>query len=205
MPTHESEDARKQQILKAAFSCFSLRGFDNVTMDEVAREANLSKGAVYWYFKSKDDLIAALCESWCNQNHQTLSHMAAERPLEQLMHDFPSFIFTDSGVKEQYKIFFQLWARSTENAELRQRLAAMYAELCQVGSDLIRTAIDREILKPSIDPDGLSRMLASTFDGLLIQWHFNPNLDLVAAWRRFVDYLFEGIRVGTATNRTNQS
>jgi AcrR family transcriptional regulator len=52
-------DARRQQVLDAAFVCFARKGFHETTMKDIAREAGVSYGVVYHYFPSKEDLFAA--------------------------------------------------------------------------------------------------------------------------------------------------
>ncbi len=51
---------RKQQIFQAAITCFNKKGYHQTKMDDIAAEAGLSKGALYWYFKSKKALFLAL-------------------------------------------------------------------------------------------------------------------------------------------------
>jgi len=73
----ESAEVRIRQILDAALSVFSARGFAGSRMDDVAAQCGLSKGALYCRFKSKDELFEALV---CR--HLQLSHpCAAELPL----------------------------------------------------------------------------------------------------------------------------
>ena len=62
MPKVSEEYARgrRRQILDAAASSFARKGLHNATMDDVCLEAGLSKGALYGYFKSKDDIVSAL-------------------------------------------------------------------------------------------------------------------------------------------------
>jgi AcrR family transcriptional regulator len=52
-------EARKNEILDAAFACFRRRGFHQTTMQDIYRETGLSPGAVYHYFRSKEEIIAA--------------------------------------------------------------------------------------------------------------------------------------------------
>jgi len=61
-PRPNVSDQRKVQILNAAESIFTKKGFDEARMDDIAEETGLSKGAVYLYFKSKDDLIIAILD-----------------------------------------------------------------------------------------------------------------------------------------------
>ena len=54
-------EERRQQILGAAVACFARQGFHRTTMKDIYSECGLSPGAVYDYFKSKDDIIVAAC------------------------------------------------------------------------------------------------------------------------------------------------
>ena len=53
-------ERRRQQIIVAAKRVFSERGFSKATMEDIAREAELSPGTLYLYFKNKDELYASL-------------------------------------------------------------------------------------------------------------------------------------------------
>jgi AcrR family transcriptional regulator len=54
------KEKRRQEIIDAAERTFFSRGLDNATMEDVARDAELSKGTLYLYFKSKEDLYLAI-------------------------------------------------------------------------------------------------------------------------------------------------
>lgn len=66
--TQEYIDARTREILKAAGTLFARKGFDGATMQEVARAAGLSAGAIYRYYPSKDGLIRAVFELTLTQS-----------------------------------------------------------------------------------------------------------------------------------------
>lgn len=55
-------DARRQQIIDAARTLFATRGFARTSMSDLVEESGLSNGAIYRYFASKDEIIAAICE-----------------------------------------------------------------------------------------------------------------------------------------------
>jgi len=54
-------EMRRQQIMVAAKRVFSQKGYEKSTVEDIAREAELSPGTLYLYFKSKDELYASLC------------------------------------------------------------------------------------------------------------------------------------------------
>ena len=59
-PRRDVSEERKEQILDAAAEVFSRKGFDKARMDDIVEKTGLSKGALYWYFKSKDEIFEAL-------------------------------------------------------------------------------------------------------------------------------------------------
>ena len=62
--TVEAKDQRRQALLQAALDEFYERGFSAARMDDIAARAGLSKGAIYLYFSSKQDLFISLVESF---------------------------------------------------------------------------------------------------------------------------------------------
>ena len=61
-PKPDVSDERKYQILNAAEQVFTKKGLDLARMDDIAEETGLSKGTLYLYFKSKDELIIAILD-----------------------------------------------------------------------------------------------------------------------------------------------
>ncbi|MFC8385021.1 TetR/AcrR family transcriptional regulator [Nocardia sp. NPDC057272] len=58
--TDAYQERRRQQILDAAQLCFARKGFHDSSMLDILAESKMSAGAVYRYFKSKDDLIVTV-------------------------------------------------------------------------------------------------------------------------------------------------
>ena len=67
MSKHMPAEERKQMILAAAMKVFSETGYIGSSVDDVAKEAGISKGAIYWHFKNKDDLFKSLLEYWTKE------------------------------------------------------------------------------------------------------------------------------------------
>ena len=80
-------DARPEEILNAALSEFTSRGFEAARMEDIAKRAGLSKAAIYLYFPSKMAVLEALIEAKVGplaQHAQTLLAMGADDPLMAL-------------------------------------------------------------------------------------------------------------------------
>jgi TetR/AcrR family acrAB operon transcriptional repressor len=61
--TKEDAALTREQVLRAALLCFHEQGFTATTLRDVARRANTSRGAVYWYFRDKGALLQAVVEA----------------------------------------------------------------------------------------------------------------------------------------------
>lgn len=81
--TKEDAEQTRKAILASAMDMFYEKGYSKTTFDEIAKRINLTKGAVYWYFRNKPDIVAALINDFAEQylsgikefleQHQTVS------------------------------------------------------------------------------------------------------------------------------------
>jgi len=75
------KERRRQQIIVAAKRVFSAKGFTKATMEDIAKEAELSPGTIYLYFKNKDELYASLSLRILQYLLIRLGHLKEEKDL----------------------------------------------------------------------------------------------------------------------------
>ena len=95
------EDAEKtrQAVLESALDVFSEKGYAKATFDEIAARAGFTKGAVYWYFRNKADLVAALIIEYVGRKREELMPNVPEgNTLENLLEYF--VLWADAGEKD---------------------------------------------------------------------------------------------------------
>ena len=61
--TQEDAEKTKQMILDAGFRMFAEQGYYHTSIEDIAKAANVTRGAVYWHFKNKEDFILAMADS----------------------------------------------------------------------------------------------------------------------------------------------
>ncbi len=66
--TREETENTRAQILQSALDCFYEKGFSRTTFEDIAARINLTKGAVYWHFKNKAELLADLINRQAEKN-----------------------------------------------------------------------------------------------------------------------------------------
>ena len=202
MPHHEPEDLRKEQILRSAFDCFSERGFEIVTMEEIAKEAGLSKGAVYWYFKSKDELILELIRNWNKASENILYKLALECSLEELLYKYPAYIIKEMDLKNHYKLLFHLWARSIDNKEVYRHMSESYGEWKEKAVEFIKSGITRKIFRADLNAEVFADTVDGLFNGLMVQWHLDKKMDFEKCWNTAIDRLMDGVKAKTVSEET---
>src|SRR6516225_63975 len=77
-----ADTAKRRQILEGARSLFLAQGFDAASMGAIAREAGVSKGTLYVYFKSKEELFEAIVEEQCGQQAEQIFSFDATADIE---------------------------------------------------------------------------------------------------------------------------
>jgi TetR/AcrR family transcriptional regulator, repressor for uid operon len=80
----------RERIIQSGIECFSKYGFDKSRIDDIAQTADLGKGTVYLYFKSKEDLFYAICENNLKVIKEQLSQIFATTK-ENLLSDAEQF------------------------------------------------------------------------------------------------------------------
>jgi AcrR family transcriptional regulator len=175
--TEEHVEARRRQILSAALRCFAREGFHRTTMQDIFRESDLSPGAVYSYFKGKDELIAAIVAevmSFVGEAAALITEPLPEgrlrRPGEALAEIIDRYQDFELGtVVERARIFPHLVGEQQRNPQLNAAVRTALDTLRGVFETLARAAQERGELDAAVDPEQFSRLPISLMQGLLVQ------------------------------------
>ena len=158
----EYKTAAKSRIVEAARTVFGKKGYHESTMDDVAKEVGVSKGALYSYFESKEDLLKEISL----QGHQTLRNILAEtRACENLEAALEKVYST---ITEKYKgnlhTHFEIVALSSHDAAIRKIVFEDY----QKDIDAIEAFVNEKKKQGVIRMDVNARVLAELFTALYL-------------------------------------
>lgn len=81
------EGSARERIRNAAIELFLQKGYEGVSVDEIARASEVSKPTIYAHFEGKEDLFVSLLENACEQLLAPLVSPADDRPLSDILHD----------------------------------------------------------------------------------------------------------------------
>ncbi|HUH71708.1 MAG TPA: TetR/AcrR family transcriptional regulator [Mycobacterium sp.] len=103
----EDKSQRRDEIMAAAKEVFARKGFHATTIADIAKQAGLAYGSVYWYFDSKDELFHALMavEETALRNHVAAALAALDGPAENVGQEAPLRAFLQISVQATLEFF----------------------------------------------------------------------------------------------------
>lgn len=164
--------ARRQQILDAARVCFLRNGFHQTSMQDVIKEANLSVGAVYRYFPSKNDLITALAEQVIDQITAMFGELVSSDPppsLAMAMQRATDFVTDQTGPDGTMRMALQIWSEAMYDPTLAAFVSQVYARIRMILDRFAEQAIDTGALPAGTDPQTIAVVLFSLMPGYALQ------------------------------------
>jgi AcrR family transcriptional regulator len=180
--SEEKREARRLQILEVAQRCFARQGFHRTSMEDIIRELKSSPGAVYCYFKGKNDIIAAIAEQRHSRESALLAELTPSSNVSEGLQDLARAFFEmlqDPKERERRKLTIQIWAESLRDKRIRKIVerGIRQRDLLTVS---LRSAQQTGQLSDSLDPDAFSRVLLALLQGFILQQAWEPEIDTEA-------------------------
>ncbi|MFQ6231105.1 TetR/AcrR family transcriptional regulator [Nocardia sp. NPDC002869] len=168
----EHLERRRQQILDAARVCFVRKGFHQTSMQDVFTESGLSAGAVYRYFRSKDELVIALASTTAGDIRAQMAAVIHGDPLPtpaQLVARMTEWIEVQSGPEGRIRLAPQAWSLALvddEAAEPVRRTLRGIREMWREYAERMRAA---GWLPPDADLQAVAAALFGLLPGFILQ------------------------------------
>jgi AcrR family transcriptional regulator len=157
----------REKIVHAAIIAFSKYGYDRTRMDDIADTAKLSKGTLYLYFKSKEELFYAISENNIRDLKEHLSALFTKS--EDLVSDSQKFYVNFRKASEQSdEIFLETIAESSRNQKLQDMLYHQRLKVLDVVTEYLSLQIKKGFLNSDMDIDAVALALVALYDGLTV-------------------------------------
>ena len=175
---------RRNQILDAAVATFSRNGLHQTTIEDIRLEAGLSRGAVYHYFKSKEDIIDAIRGRSARQAEAFYISRTeaddAESVLLGLIDSTVSSMVSPTSVDANRLAMF-LWAESLVNKRIMDGQMPAFKPYLAVLAESVSNAQAEGKVDPGLDPQATARLIAGAVMGLQLQLCWEPDIDIDAS------------------------
>ncbi|NOZ03138.1 MAG: TetR/AcrR family transcriptional regulator [FCB group bacterium] len=136
---NSKQELRKEQILDAALRVIVRKGYDNSRMDDIVETSGLSKGAIYWYYKSKKEIYLSLVNYWVSRYSTPLNHIVEndKSASGQLQDLFQFFITQYEQDPNLFKAMVEFWALSGRDQDFHDKVQKVYSEFLELIKQII--------------------------------------------------------------------
>lgn len=188
-------EARRREILSAAFRCFARDGLHGATMQEIAEEADLSAGALYGYFDGKEALVRTLAAESAERRTDVFARLEERHGAEALA-ELVSGLMRELETAESsrsVRLDVRLWAEMLDRPERRKIIVEAFGGLIGPVDRFVRREAEGERMRDDVDPEAVGRLVVSLLVGLELQRAYEPDLDL-DKYRATVRALLAGLQ-----------
>jgi TetR/AcrR family acrAB operon transcriptional repressor len=202
--TKEEAAATRDSILDAAEKLFVEQGVSRTTLQHIASEAGVTRGAIYWHFDDKSALFNAMMERVtlpfeCALSRLGTAESAKAADLLADLHWFFVEIFRVTETNPQARRVLEI---ASLKVEFVSEMDAVRVRRRQSKEDLTAQVVERLKLaqaagqvRGDVDPQLLAIGLWALMDGLIRNWMFEPaSFSLIGLGDRMVGTMLEGIR-----------
>jgi AcrR family transcriptional regulator len=171
------EETRRSQILDAAEKVFSERGIDKARMDDIVEESGLSKGALYWYFKSKDALIRAMLDRvFLSDMHEASALIHAEGTASDRLRIFVAYAVQEyKRFEKLLPLAYEFVALAARSKAVRETVVGYFQRYTNILAEVIKQGIDEGEFN-SCDPEVVATSLIAMYEGIAMLWFIEPAL-----------------------------
>lgn len=170
----EQRQVRRDQILAAAWRCFSRSGIHATSMEEIIREAELSAGAVYLYYKGKDELILAAISTYMEALRALLLPALTKEnslPPAAFVREITAAIASHTKRRglDLNRIILMCWSESQSNVKVKRLIVGFQLKYREALIAIVRQWQRRGDLSPAGKPDDIAKALHAFFLGFIVQ------------------------------------
>jgi AcrR family transcriptional regulator len=168
----------RTRIMEAGAAVFARLGYHNTSLDKVAADAGLTKGAVYWHFSSKQELFLAILDHHLNKQLRVLPRQLDQALLsadpESALADWLAAQFCLPGEEDGRPMLFLEFVTSSREPEVRDRLRKVHGLMLDGAAAYFEEIQRKGWIRPDLDSQAVAIMVDALLKGLVVEWLIDP-------------------------------
>ena len=175
---NESEKGKRDKLgrlFEAATKRFGEDGYSETSMESIAEEAGVSKGTLYYYFDSKEELFIELLLDWVKKFERFREDgIVEDTPMKKLIHLHDEMMEVIGEMGSLGKLMLEFWANASRKKELEKILNDTIEKYRKTVARIIERGNEQDVFR-DVDPWEASSALVAAYDGLWFHWLLAPD------------------------------
>ena len=169
----------RDKIIKESTNLFLHKGFQGTTIKDITAAVNLTKGAIYWYFKSKDELLDTFIDEWeksyLNTLIETVDNFAGD-----FLEKFKKYHKTTTEYalnnRETCVAFTTIAAEMAGNGTMAEaKINSVFERYTEFIARLLELGKKELFLSEDLDVNVAANVIIGMHNGILLQWYMKQN------------------------------
>ena len=198
--TKEEAQKTRNDILDSAAKIFSERGVHRTSLEDIAKDAQVTRGAIYWHFKNKAEIFDALHDDLYTPLSEIITsnlNQEADAPLQQLQNMCVQMLLDidqDQRKRQTMTLFFTKCNYSGDLEPYHEEHQKRKTASIKLFAQFFVQAQEKGLICKEKDPEVLSLSVCCYIKGIIVEYLMNPQrFDMKKQAEGLVLTLFEGI------------
>jgi AcrR family transcriptional regulator len=173
--SEEYKERKRISILESALKCFGEKGYHSTTMDDIVAYSNMSKGLIYNYFRSKEELYVSLMDERSKGTLEYLRNQFRQIPTAKGKINEFFRVYREAALTEEWRSFIRVhlefWLYSSRQEDLRELMNSRYkGQFRNFIAEIIEEGKGTGEFKSSVKVDIVASLFWSFVDGICLHY-----------------------------------
>jgi AcrR family transcriptional regulator len=167
--SEKAKKAKKDIIIQEALKLFSQNGYVETSMDDIVVASQISKGGIYNYFKSKEEIFLAIAEDRFNKRHDLIegfpeNTLNKEKLIKYIHWTLRGLFNEETSLNARFT--FEFWSVLSRNEKSSEKAKERYNLFYNDLAKILIAGIENGEFKNDLDVDSITYIILSTMDGI---------------------------------------
>ena len=163
----EYKEAAKERIINAAFRVFIKKGYQEATMDDIAKEVGVSKAALYQYLKNKKEILNEIVHSYHTMFREVLCTALEKQGSQSLAEEGSHALL--KKYRLHHEMLFEIIAIAAHDEEIKQSLKCEYEKDVQLLKELLQNQMKKGKVTFKIDTGTIAQLFIALYVGMAMK------------------------------------
>jgi AcrR family transcriptional regulator len=187
----------KEAIIRESIKLFLARGYRGTSVKEITEAAGIGRGTLYWYFKSKDEILVSIFQRFEQEFVDGLIRAVNDRKGNFIAKYKAFHKFATEFARDQRELAIVFNTLLNEivgtNSEPEKVVKAVYGKYRRILEEMLEEGKKEGTVKADLNPSLYAHVIIASHTGMLVEWFVNEKtLDVGSFVRAFRDMILRG-------------